>query len=468
MPGVLGIETEYGILAPGRPDADPAELSAAVVNAWPGPGTRHELDFPDEIPIADLNNRVLGNGARFYVDHAHPEYSSPEVTTSRDAVLWDAAGEVILLESARIAAERLGTSVRIFKNNTDSHGSSYGCHENYLLHRSTPWSRIVEQFTAFLVSRLVVTGAGRVGIGRYGERPGFQLSQRADFFETTEGIETTRRRPVINTRDEPHAPSRQWRRLHVITGDANRSPWSTWLKVGTAGLVLDALEAGVLPTLRLVRPVQAMWEVSHDPSLGTLLELDTGARLTALDLQRVFFDAVLAKAGRDGVSDDSSTGVLIGEWGKVLDDLAADPDTCADRLDWVAKLQLLESYAARHGLPPDSPRYAQLDLAWAELGERSPFEVMLRAGRFRQWPGDGGPGSSWRDQVLRAVEEPPADTRAWLRGQLVQRVPDAVEAASWDWMILRNARGRRIRVDLADPLDAGTERLDEVMRALAG
>ncbi len=468
MPGVLGIETEYGILAPGAPDSDPAVLSAAVVNAWPGAGTRHDLDVPDEVPIADLNNRVLGNGARFYVDHAHPEYSSPEVTSPLDAVVWDAAGESIVLQSARLASEALGTPVRIFKNNTDSHGSSYGCHENYLLHRSTPWARIVEQFTAFLVSRSVVVGAGRVGIGRYGERPGYQLSQRADFFETTEGIETTRRRPVINTRDEPHAPARLWRRLHVITGDANRSPWSTWLKVGTAGLVLDALEAGALPAVRLAAPVRAMASISHDPSLTTLVELDTGAAMTALDVQRVYFDAVLAKAGRDGVAPDSPTGVLIGEWGRVLDDLAADPDTCADRLDWVAKLQLLETYSARHGLPPASPRFAQLDLAWAELGEGSAFEVMLRAGRFRDLPDAVAPGGGWQERVRRAVEQPPPDTRAWLRGTIVQRAADAVEAASWDWMMVRNARGRRLRVDLSDPLDPGTGRLDEVMRALAG
>lgn len=495
MPRLIGIETEYGILAPEVPDLDPAVLSAAVVDSWDGPATHHELDGsfgpqPDPVPLTDLHtdqnrthtmrsidvmslrkvltsvseepNRVLGNGARFYVDHAHPEYSAPEVTTAVEAVRYDLAGEAIVAGAAARAAEKLGTPVRIHKNNTDSQGSSYGCHENYLLARSVPWQQIVTGVTAFLVSRTVVVGAGRVGIGRYGERPGFQLSQRADFFETPEGIQTTRRRPIVNTRDEPHAPPAQWRRLHVITGDANRSPWSTWLKVGSAALVLEALAAGRLPELRLVDPVDALHTVSHDPSLSALLELEDGRRMTALELQWAYLEAVAPpEPGSDGAR------VLLA-WAEVLDDLAADPGRCADRLDWVAKLQLLESYADRHRLPPDSPRFAQLDLAWAELGPASPFAVLSGAGRFRSVPGLARDGEDLAAAVARAVEAPPSDTRAWLRGSLVQHDPDAVVAASWDWMVVQNARGRHLRIDLSDPLDPGTDRLDAVLRALAG
>ena len=283
MPAVMGVETEYGVLAPQVPDLDPYLLSTAVVLGWPGPATHTTLDFDDPLPIEDLHNRILGNGARFYVDHAHPEYSGPEVTSAAAAVSYDLAGDRIVAAAAQAASRRLGTPVRIFKNNTDSHGASYGCHENYLLARSTPWRRILRQFTGYLVSRTIVSGAGRLGRGQHGERPGFQLSQRADFFETLEGIQTTRNRPIVNTRDEPHAPPQHYRRLHVITGDANRSAWSTWLKVGGAAAVLAALEADALPEFELADPVAALHSISHEPHHP--VPLADGRTITAAALQ---------------------------------------------------------------------------------------------------------------------------------------------------------------------------------------
>jgi len=450
MPAAFGIETEYGILAPQAPDLDPGLLSAAVVDGWDGPGTRTTLDLDDPLPIEDLHNRMLVNGARFYVDHGHPEYSGPEVTSAAAAVAYDLAGDRIVAAAAAAASVSLGTPVRIFKNNTDSQGASYGCHENYLMARRTPWQQVVGQFTAFLASRTIVSGAGRVGRGQHGERSGFQLSQRADFFETTEGIETTRRRPIINTRDEPHARPDRYRRLHVITGDANRSAWSTWLKVGSAAAVLAALEAGELPTFTLADPVAAMHAVSHDP--WRPVRLADRRRLTALDLQAAYLEAAQAHAERTG-----GDLAVLAAWREVLDDLAADPSRCADRLDWAAKQQLLAGYADRHGLAPDSPRVAQLDLAWADLDSRSPFEALLRGGRFRPLP--------FVLDVARAVTEPPADTRAWVRGQVVRNRPDAVVAASWDWLVLRDGHGRRTRLDLSEPLQPGDP--DAVLRALA-
>lgn len=450
MPAVMGVETEYGILAPQRPGLDPQVLSAAVVDAWDGPATRTRLDFDDPLPIEDLHNRMLANGARFYVDHAHPEYSGPEVTSAAAAVAFDLAGDRIVTAAAELAGERLGTPVRIFKNNTDSQGASYGCHENYLLARATPWERIVRQFTGFLVTRPLVSGAGRVGVGQHGQRPGFQLSQRADFFETTEGIETTRRRPIINTRDEPHARPAVYRRLHVITGDANRSGWSTWLKVGSAAAVLAALEAGTLPEFTLADPVAAMHAVSHDP--WQPLELADGRRATATDLQGEYLAAALAHAERHGGDLP-----VLQAWQEVLTDFSGDPSLLADRLDWAAKRKLLVSYADRHGLPEGSPRLAQLDLAWAELSERSPFAALVRARALRPLP--------FPVDVERAVREPPSDTRAWLRGSVVQRRAEAVVAGSWDWLVLRDRHGRRTRVDLSDPLTPGDP--DAVLAALA-
>jgi proteasome accessory factor A len=437
---ILGIETEYGILAPDAPELDPAVLSAAVVAAYPGTATGTTLDWVDPIPIEDAHNRVLANGARLYVDHAHPEYSGPEVTTARDAVAYDLAGDAAVVAAARAASERLGVGIGIYKNNTDSHGASYGCHENHLLPRSLPWATIASALPAFLVSRSVLVGAGRVGIGQHGERPGFQLSQRADFFEEREGIQTTRRRPVVNTRDEPHAPPSRCRRLHVITGDANRSPFTTWLKAGTLSAFLTALVAGALPELQLADPVKAFHDVSHDPDLRVRLVLADGRRWSALDLQDALWEAVSADAVR---RPDAYEADVVQAWGEALSDLRADPFRCADRLDWVAKRQLLDAYATRHGLDWTSPRLAQLDLAWARLDRPGPFDALTAAGRLRPVvaPAD----------VDRAGIEPPEDTRAWTRGRVVALAAARVTAASWDWMVVTGADGVQRRLDLAEP-----------------
>ena len=301
---VMGIETEYGIsaLSPGpsaipggfgnafvEDDLHPMQLSNHVVKAYgaSAAGQPAGWDYETETPLRDIRgyeisraaahpdqltdtdlgmaNVILTNGARLYVDHAHPEYSSPEVTCALDAVRYDKAGEAVMAIAAQRATQSLGRSVRLYKNNTDGKGASYGTHENYLLQRSTPFDRIVTQFTAFLVSRQVITGAGRVGVGQSSQTPGFQISQRADFFEAEVGLETTLNRPIINTRDEPHADASRHRRLHVITGDANLSEISTYLKVGTAAWVLRVIEAGELGAdVRLDGPVGAMRTVSHD------------------------------------------------------------------------------------------------------------------------------------------------------------------------------------------------------------
>ena len=216
----------------------------------------------------------------------------PRVTNARDAVIWDKAGERVMEEAARRAATVPGQApVQLYKNNIDGKGASYGTHENYLMKRSTPFTAVIAGLTPFFVSRQVITGSGRVGIGQQGEKPGFQLSQRADYIEVEVGLETTLKRGIINTRDEPHADADKYRRLHVIIGDANLAEYATYLKLGTAALVIDMIEHGVqFDDLKLDQPVRAVHEISHDPTLKTTVELANGRRYTALDLQSAYHD----------------------------------------------------------------------------------------------------------------------------------------------------------------------------------
>src|SRR5690349_6276145 len=309
---VMGTEIEYGISVQGQPSANPMVASSQVVNAYASAtakARRARWDFEEESPLRDargfdmsrqvadpsqltdedmgLANVILTNGARLYVDHAHPEYSTPEVTTPRDIVLWDKAGEQVMLDAARMAALVPGAQpIHLYKNNTDNKGASYGTHENYLMRRSTPFGDIVRHLTPFFVSRQVVCGAGRVGKGQDGREDDYQISQRADFFEVEVGLETTLKRPIINTRDEPHADPERWRRLHVIIGDANLCEIATYLKVGTTSLVLAMIEDGFIDDdLSIENPVRSLRAVSHDPSLRQQVTLRNGRSLTAVQLQ---------------------------------------------------------------------------------------------------------------------------------------------------------------------------------------
>src|SRR6266566_2559220 len=314
---VMGTETEYGIAVPGQPGANAMVTSSQVVNAYQAASAararRARWDFEEENPLRDargfdlarevsdptqltdedlgLANVILTNGARLYVDHAHPEYSTPECTNPLDVVCWDKAGERVMAEAAaRAAMMPGGAAIQLYKNNTDNKGASYGCHENYLMRRATPFADIVRHLTPFFVSRQVICGAGRIGIGADGRGEGFQISQRADFFEVEVGLETTLKRPIINTRDEPHADPEKYRRLHVIIGDGNLCEVATFLKVGTTALVLKLIEDDLLPDLSLEHPVQALHEISWDPSCRQTVRLRDGRRVRPLELQWEYLD----------------------------------------------------------------------------------------------------------------------------------------------------------------------------------
>jgi proteasome accessory factor A len=470
---IMGTEVEYGISVPGQPGANPMVTSSQVVNAY---GARPELtkggrarwDYEEESPLRDargftysgavydpaealadedlgLANVILTNGARLYVDHAHPEYSTPEVTNPRDLVKWDKAGEKVMAEAARRAASIPGSQpIHLYKNNTDNKGASYGAHENYLMRRQTPFADIVTYLTPFFVTRQVICGAGRVGIGQDGSQPGFQISQRADFFEVEVGLETTLKRPIINTRDEPHADADKYRRLHVIIGDANLSEISTFLKVGTTALVLTMIEEKALtPDLSIADPVAELKAVSHDPSLKHLMRLRDGRRLTALDVQWAYLERARAFVDSRGGPDEATAEVL-DRWEGVLSRLSRDPMLCATELDWVAKLRLLEGYREREHLDWASPKLALVDLQYADVRpEKGLYHRLVARGAMQTLFDD--------EEVRAAMVEPPEDTRAYFRGRCLAQYSSEVVAASWDSVIFDVGRESLVRVPMMEP-----------------
>jgi proteasome accessory factor PafA2 len=421
------------------------ELDAPVT----GPEVAPDGDDAEVLAWASqrsIGNAVLRNGARWYVDHAHPEYSAPEVLRAREAVVADRAGEEIARRAMEILAAADGIpEVALYKNNTDGKGASYGTHENYLVDRAVPFERIVQALLPFFATRQVLVGAGRVGIGTRGEEPGFQLSSRADFMEAEVGLETTLNRPIVNSRDEPHADRDRFRRLHVIVGDANLLEESTFLKLGTTSLVLAALEAEqrtgrrILPDLALADPVAALRTISHDPTLRASVPLADGRELTALQIQRAHLEALGAAA--DG--EDEETAQVLRAWGEILDLLERDPMLAASRVEWVAKLSLLERYRARHGLDWGDPRLLMVDLQFSDLRPgRGLFDKLRTAGAV--------PTLVAPEEVDAAVTAAPGSTRAHLRGGLISAHGPAVPSAGWDAITLAGPEGGH-RLRLADP-----------------
>lgn len=481
---IMGTETEFGISVTGQPHANPMVASTRLVNAYASAALhvrRARWDFEEESPLRDargfdlarevadpsqltdedlgLANVILTNGARFYVDHAHPEYSSPEVTNPMDAVRWDKAGEQVALDACRFASVAGEPDIVLYKNNTDNKGASYGAHENYLMRRSTPFGDIVRHLIPFFVSRQVVCGAGRVGIGQDGREHGFQIAQRSDFFEVEVGLETTLKRPIINTRDEPHADPEKSRRLHVIIGDANLSEVSTYLKVGTTALVLDMIENKFISDdLNVNHSVASLRAVSHDPTLQYLLERSDGRTLTAVQLQWEYFHLASAYvADRYGSDVDPDTAEVLRRWGSVLDRLERDPRECAGELDWVAKLHLLESYRDRDGLDWDDAKLHLIDLQYSDIRpEKGLYHRLVRLGRMERLLSE--------ESVTAAMHDPPEDTRAYFRGRCLDKYPDSIAAASWDSVIFDLPGHDSLqRVPTVDPLRGSKAHVGELI-----
>ena len=471
---ICGIETEYGIVHRGTDDPNPITASSVLINSYlsdlnrsggsalgvPQVGWDFEFESPGSdargvAPIGSmppeiethLTNAVLTNGARYYVDHAHPELSTPECGDAFSVVTFDRSAEVIL-ERSMLAADALlpdGQSIVVYKNNSDGKGNSYGCHENYLVDRALPFGRIVAEVTPHFITRQIFCGAGKVGseIGFSAEEVPFQISQRADFFEEEVGLETTLKRPIINTRDEPHADPQKYRRLHVIIGDANMSEVATFLKVGTTAIVLAMIEDDwINADFRFTSPIGALRSVSTDLSMSAALPLASGGSITALEvhlhlLERAIdwtnhhgFDLVGTQAGPE----------ILRRWGETLLAIEAESASLASTVDWIAKYRLIDGYRERHGLAWGDARLHALDLQYHDL--RPEKSLARRVGLET---------ICTKADIEKGTSNPPEDTRAYFRGACLAKFGSDIVSANWDSLVFDTGGDSLRRVAMMEP-----------------
>lgn len=468
MNRLLGIETEYGLYVEGRGVADQVIEAVGVLRSCPFPAVKGCWDYRLEDPRRDMrgfrvehlavdphdaqierehpislsdrevrSDHVLVNGARLYNDHAHPEYATPECRRLLDLIAHDKVGERILHACAQAYQKQIGRAVKLYKNNTDYHGSSYGTHESYTLRRDIPFDTLASTMTPFLTTRQIYAGAGKVGVeGNPNPRVPYQISQRADFYMDTMNVETLYRRPIFNTRDEPHAQMRHYRRLHVICGDANMSEYATALKVGTTALVLDLLEAGWAADLIIADPVAAAQRISRDPDGKWLVETDQGV-WSAIAVQSYYLDAATKEfSGRDAQTD-----WVLREWETVLHLLETDLDALGNRLDWVAKRHLLSLFAESEGISLDDPAMIALDLAYHDVDPAEGlYYALVEQGQMQTLVSP--------EAVDFAMQNPPRDTRATIRGLCVQRYASHIESLNWERIVLRND-DQTVRIDMS-------------------
>jgi proteasome accessory factor A len=478
----MGIETEYGISAPNNPGINPTILCAAVVNAYsdfifPNRQKPMRWDYYVESPFNDVRgyeiereladpeswtdidigmpNLMLPNGARFYVDHAHPEYSGPEVTNPADAALWDLAGDRILDQAAQLASELTGTLITIYKNNTDGKGASYGTHENYQVARETPFDDFVKHLTPFFVTRNIWAGSGRVGLGQESRTSGFQISQRADFFEARVGLETTVNRPIINTRDEPHADPDKFRRLHVIVGDANMSPSITFLKMGATALVLSMIEDSAIDfEFNLADPVLEMQAVSRDSVFEHRIQLANGTEISALAIQEMYL--IAAQKYMANKPPDAMTEQVLDLWQKVLAALRNDLESLVGTVDWVTKKSVLDSYRLRDDLGWQDSKLKAIDLQYSDIRTEKGLAYLMQRNSKT-------PDFFAEPEIAHAVDNPPTDTRAYVRGKAVRNYGNSVVGASWESLIFQISPDEPLkRVGLPDARGYGAIETQEL------
>ncbi|MEE2645896.1 MAG: depupylase/deamidase Dop [Actinomycetota bacterium] len=484
----LGIETEYGIIHKGVTEPNPIIASSLLINAYlhahstadRGPSApRPGWDFIHETPDKDLRgfdspesiapeieahmvNAVLTNGSRYYVDHAHPELSSPECADPLSVVKYDCAADQILISSMEAAKEILppGQELVVYKNNSDGKGNSYGCHENYLVNRGTSFERIADHATTHFITRQVFTGAGKVGCeisGRSRSEIPFQITQRADFFEEPIGLETTLKRPIINTRDEPHADPAKYRRLHVIVGDANLCQVATFLKVGTTAIVLSMIESDALnKIIKFKDPVRSLQEVSFDLQLNTPLELIDGSTSTALEIQWWLYGQAkeyVDKFGTENIGGDSAE-LVLHWWEKVLTSLDSPNslETLVGVLDWVTKKHILDGFQERKKINSMDPQLAAIDLQYHDLRpHKSLFKKVHQETLVSE------------TDTHVAVKNPPEDTRAYFRGKCLTKWPEDIVSANWDSLVFDSGEKNLQRVPMLEPLRGTRQQTEDLI-----
>lgn len=455
VPTIIGTETEFGISVKNAREQDPIAASTLVVNAYKSRNLSSvSWDYGQESPLMDARgymeesvnhavdeannnviNDILVNGGRYYVDHAHPEYCTPECSNPRDLVKYEKAGELIL-ELSRHSAEQLlldNQEIIIYKNNTDFKGHSYGSHENYLMSRRVPFTDIVDGLTPFFVSRQIIAGSGKVGAENGADDTNFQISQRADFFEKEVGLSTMVERPLINTRDEPHADSKKYRRLHVIVGDSNMSEYAIYLKVGITDIVLKLIEKGVVgKQFCLQNPVEAIKSVSRDLSCKNEIELKDGRKWNPIELQQEYLALAhthLSQEERTPVIED-----VLEKWDFVLTKLKMDPMSLGQHLDWIIKKRLIDAYISRHDFQWTDSHIRMLDLQYHDIRpDKGLYARLLKNGHIKRL--------LTHEEIVHAIQHPPLDTRAFFRGTCLRKFATEIHSASWNSIIFNGPTG---------------------------
>ena len=449
---IYGIETEFGVTctSQGRRRLTPDEVARYM--------------FRSVVRWGRSSNVFLGNGARLYLDvGSHPEYATAECDDLLDLVAHDRAGELVVQQlvddaQTRLAEDEVDGEIYVFKNNVDSAGNSYGCHENFLVARTDDFGAITEGLLPFLISRQLVAGTGKVMTTSQG--PVFSVSQRADHIWEGVSSATTRSRPIINTRDEPHADAERYRRMHVIVGDSTMTETTTLLKVGSASLVLRMLESGVrMDHLRLENPIRAIRDISLDITGRATVRLADGRQMSGLELQQAYLDGVLELVEREGI-DDAVTTQVVELWQRTLTAIETDRlDLLETEVDWVVKHRLLDAYAASRGVGMEDPRIAQLDLAYHDIDpQRGVHHVLQRAGRVARVVDDA--------RVAAAVDTPPQTTRARLRGDFVRAAREHGRDFTVDWVHLKLNDATQRTILCKDPFAAVDERVDALIASM--
>ncbi len=450
---IFGIETEFGVTCAFTGDRRlaPDEVARYL--------------FRKVVSWGRSSNVFLSNGARLYLDvGSHPEYATAECDDLVDLVAHDKSGELILHDlaldaEARMASEGISARVYVLKNNVDSRGNSYGCHENYLIHRKGELSRVTDPLIPFLITRQVVTGAGRLGV--QAGHATYQISQRADHIWDGLSSATTRSRPIINTRDEPHSDAERYRRLHVIVGDSTMSQATTLLKMGSTDLVLRMIESGVIiPDLTLANPISAIREISRDLTGTVQVALADGRRLTAVQVQTEYLERAQAYAEREGLLADGTVARVLELWERGLRALQTQDLTLVEtEIDWVMKWQMLQRYADRHQLSLADPRLQQLDLAWHDIHPtRGLFNIVARRG--------GAVELVDHERIATAAHTPPQTTRAKLRGDFVRVAQAHRRDFSVDWVHLKLNDAAQRTVLCKDPFVSVDARIDELIELI--